>query len=281
MKRLTLLLAVGVLTGLRLGAETREFPLSGTGWRKVRVTFEARVNDARCHESNALYCVAENSANLRRYQVAQASSDKSVRFLCGSRGFRPYLTSAEWRTFGRELWAEPQADKVVLTYPSARDGVEVRNIRFTPVRDDNLAVNGDFSLGPYNYSGIKAAYRAGRVEPGRDGHAQFNMAPMGAAHLEPVPVRPETTYRITFVWNNPVEKRMRVNNSFLGADGKPVYEFHWYCAKSQKTGRTPSEPEPEWFTSEQVFTTKPGVVALSVQPYHGIVRSYRIEEVRK
>ena len=261
MKRLVLILALAA-AGVSQAA-SQEFPVAGEGWRKVRVGFMARVTDERCFESNAMLRVWQSHARLPVYSVQQASSKPDAKLINRRGNFRSYIFSSAWRPYVRELWVEPEADKVTLKTPDA--GVEVKDVRMKVVNDGKIAINGDFRLGPFNYSGIAGVERVGRIEEGEGGRGRLNANPLGAIITEPVPLKPDTEYRITMQWTNPGEKGMRVHNYFLGKDGKKVYDFHWYCNAK---------------TSSCTFRTKSDVAAMNLCIYHGIVTAYSIEEVR-
>lgn len=257
------------ITALFLAASAAlTLPVGGEGWRKVDVTLEARALDAsRTFEANPELEIMQGDRVMPSFVlIAQGADGKRV----GRSGsFRNIVWSGEWRPYVRRLWVPPLAKELRL---DPGKSCAVRNVRVAASAEKGIAVNGDFALGPFNYSGIAGCDRHLCIERGADGRGLFNTCPDGAASTEAMPVRPGK-HRIGVRWSNPTKKSLRVHVCFYDAKGAKAGDFVW---KPRKAALKKGEKAPEWTENAYDFGVPAGVDSLTATFYEGCVESYSV-----
>lgn len=261
------------------GAGAVELAVSGEGWRKVRLVYEARVTDGATYEAHPEYEAMPRLAPFHACRVKLLP--EPPRGYAGIGRFRHFVWSSGWREYVREMWLPPGVARLDVGF-GGKDAVEARGFRVEPVEDGLLAVNGDFRLGADNYSGFARNDRNGRIEAAEAGRGALNDCPDGATGTEPFPLEAGNEYRIVVEWNNFLRPMMRVQHYFLDAQGAGVKSaaFVWF-ASPPRGGKRGNAPATDWIVSTNAFAVKDGVAAGSVTFYEGLIRSYRIEKVIK
>lgn len=246
-------------------------PSPGPGWRKVRLEYEARVSDDATFEAHPEYEAMPRLAPMHCCGVRMLPETA----FSGIGAFRHFVWSGEWRAYAREMWLPPGVEELKVEFKGA---VETRGLRLVDADDGRIEVNGDFGLGPHNYSGLRHNDRNGRVEAAEDGAGLLNNCPGGATGTEPFPLAAGVKYRLVVEWSNfyQTSPSMRVSQYFYDAGGlvvKPL-SFSWYARAPKGHGR----PEGGWMTATNTFVAGEGVVAGGVTFYEGLVKSYRIDK---
>jgi len=249
----------------------------GEGWRKVRLSYEAKVTDDATYEAHPEYEVMPGLAPMHVCRITL--EPKPAEFCRGIGCFGHFVWSSDWRTYVRELWIPPGAKKLTATFPNEK-GVKTRNFKLTAVEDGAIVVNGDFGLGPYNSSGFAVRERNGRIEPGADGHGVLNTCPDGAMFTEPFPLAGGAEYRVITIFRNVcnVQSQMRMCISYFDVEGRRLHKDgkSWYVGWWQGKGVA----RPDWIVATNTVVVGSAVSAASLGFYEGEVKAYRIEKVR-
>ncbi len=261
-----------------------EVKLPGNGWRKIAVAFRARLGGENTIENNPLYLIAPAMANLPLYTARQADSQKRTNvFMRNPQFFRAFLLSSKWMEYSRVFYAEPNAESLqIVLAPESAGELFLGEITVSEIHDGRIEANGDFALGPYNYSGIAGFERSAIMEKGKDGRGQLNTSAGGAAYTEVFPLKPNTKYRLSVEWNNYRKDQMRVHNYFKDENGKTVQNYAWMCRKppaKRRNPKLPPVPESERYVSSNEFVTNGKIACAYIYFYEGIISGYKIEEI--
>ncbi len=195
-----------------------------SSFRRLLVTFRARVAGDQTIEKNPLCGLAPELSNLPEYQVVAKKQDGTA---IRSMKFRQTLTSGEWRTYQLLAYLPPAAKTLAMTFQTnAAPEIHLAEITFAWHQQDTILHNGDFALGPHNYSGWAGYERMGALEVADNGHTVLNTMPNGAFYTEPFPLTPGQNYRLVITWSEQKDE-LRVSPSFYDADGNRIKNYTW------------------------------------------------------
>ena len=237
-----------------------------TSFRRLQVTFRARVIGDHTIEKNPLCGIAPELSNLPEYQVVAKNQDGTA---IRTMKFRQALTSGDWYSYRLLAYLPPAAKTLEMTFlTNAAPEIHLAEITFSWHRQDAILHNGDFSLGPHNYSGWAGYERMGALEQDGNGKTVLNTMPNGAFYTERFPLTPGQNYRIIITWSEQ-DNELRVSPSFYDANGNRIKNYTWKTPAPRKN----SEPLR---VATNDFKFPEDAVTASIYIYAGIIHKVEV-----
>ncbi len=235
-------------------------------FRRLQIAFRARVLGEHTLEQNPLCGLAPELSNLPEYQVVVRDTDGAT---LRTMRFRQHLVSADWRDYLLLAYLPPEARSLEMTFlTNAAPEIHLGDIAFAWRQQDAILHNGDFALGPHNYSGWAGFERMGALELADDGKTVLNTMPNGAFYTERFPLTPGQNYQVSITWSEK-PRELRVSHSFYDAGGKRIKHYTW------KTPVRRKDLEPIR-TSTNEFRFPEGAVTASIYIYAAIIHAVEI-----
>lgn len=237
-----------------------------TTFRRLQLTFRARVLGDTTWEENPFNQIAPELTEAPNYQV-QVKDKNQTRIM--NLTFRQHLYSNQWQDYTLLSYLPPAAHSLELSFnPRRAPEFHLSEITFSWRKQDAILHNGDFALGPANYSGWSGMERMGALETDDHGKTVLNTMPNGTFRTEQFPLTAGEKYQLNITWSEQ-PKELRVLVAFQDQDGKRLKSHTW------KTQVPRKNPPPVHFSSH-VFRCPEQTATATVLFYSAIVHAIEV-----